>query len=73
VLPDAGLIARVNSVGALALACRGLVGRRLERGKVLLVYDGDGCAPHCSGPKSSSAFSGMFGSRLRLLHEGEAG
>lgn len=72
-LPEAGLIACVKSVGALALECRGLVGRLLDRGKVLLVYDGQGCAPHCSGPNSSSACSGMFGSKLKLLHDGEPG
>lgn len=72
-LTGPGLMARVNNVGALALACRGLVGRLLKRGNVLLAYDGDGCAPQWSGPNSSSACSGMFGSRLKVLHEGEVG
>lgn len=72
-LPEAGLTARVKSVGALALECRGLVGRLLERGKVLLAYDGEGPVPQCSGPNSSSAFSGIFGSRFKLLHDGDPG
>ena len=69
-LPDAGLTARWYSTGALALACSGLFSVRRERGNVLLAYEGEGCVPKSN---SSSAFSGMFGSRLRLLHDGEAG
>ena len=75
--PACGLIARMSvrgpaSEGALALAWRGLVGRRRERGNVLWYV---GIGEICERPsgslseRSSSACSGIFGSIARPLQE----
>lgn len=58
-------------LGALALKCSGLVGRRLDRGNVLW-YAGIGDkfeTSSASSERSSSACSGMFGSIASPLHD----